>query len=149
MHLRALPVFAALALGGSGSLIAQTPAAVDPELSYVTSGGAWERGDETGEYRVLVYSAGFEHVISQAFVQWVRGPDASGQPSRVVTTQPIRPINDQPTWSVGSPTLKARGANAATMVLEMENSHTEETARRVCTVQVGLPGKLTTRCRPQ
>ena len=147
--MRALPVLAALALGASSSLVAQTPAAVEPELAYVTSGGAWERADERGEYRVLVYSAGFEHVISRVFVQWVRGPDASDRPSRVVSTQPIGPINDQPTWSVGQPTLKPQGPNAATVVLEMDNSHTEETAKRVCTVRVGLPGKLSTRCRPE
>jgi hypothetical protein len=132
-----------------GPLLGQEPKAVDPELRYVITGGFWERGNESGQFRVLVYSAGFEHVISHVFVQWLRDPQASDQPPTIVASEPIRPINDQPTWSVGLPSLVPTERNAAIVKLEMANSHTEGTETRTCTVRLALPGRYTVTCHPE
>jgi hypothetical protein len=127
---------------------AQEPASAPPDLAYVVTGGWWQRGQESGQYRVLVFSPGFEHVISQVFIQWIRGPQGSDQPGQVIATAPIGPINDQPTWSVGLPELVTPEKNSATVTLHMANSHSDQDERRTCTVRLTLPGRLSSTCSP-
>src|SRR4051794_28214167 len=101
--------FAVIAAGLAGTAsvaAARAPARVDATLAYVISGGWWERGDAHGRYRVLVYSPGFEHVISQVFVEWVQEPSESDQLPQVISTLPIDAVNAQPTWTVGLPKLR-------------------------------------------
>jgi hypothetical protein len=126
-----------------GSLLAQEPKNVDPHLLYAVTGGYWERGDVHGQFRILVYSGGFEHIISHVFVQWLRDPQASDQPPELVASEPIRPINDQPTWSVGLPSLVSEKRNVAIVNLKMVNSHTEENETRTCILRLALPGQYT------
>jgi hypothetical protein len=132
---------------GSASLHAQGTF-VPPDLAYVVSGGSWERGQESGCYRVLVFSPGYEHVISKVFVEWIGDPKASNEPPRVVATEAIAAINGQPTWSVGLPSLTAAGKNAMTITLQMANTHSEEDERRTCTVRLALPHQVTATCTP-
>ena len=131
------------------ALTAQQADSVDPELEYVVTGGSWQQGDQDGQYRVMVYSAGVEHVISHVFIQWIRNPVASNTSASIVSSKPISEINDQPTWSVGAPTLSASRTNEVTITLEMNNSHTEERETRTCTLQLGLPGHVSASCRPK
>ncbi len=56
---------------------------VPPSVLSVRSGGYWEAAGESGVYRVVVVNAGFEHVTSRVFVEWLRGP-RSGDESPVI-----------------------------------------------------------------
>jgi hypothetical protein len=126
----------------------QEPASVPTDLAYVVTGGWWQHGQESGRYRVLVFSPGFEHVISQVFIQWVRDPQGPDHPGQVIATAPIGPINDQPTWAVRLPELVTPNKNFATVTLHMANSHSDQDERRTCIVRVTLPGRLNSTCSP-
>ncbi len=39
-------------------------AGVDPYIVQVLSGGHWKNGDTEGNYRLIVYQGGFEHVVT-------------------------------------------------------------------------------------
>lgn len=66
---------------------------VPADVHSVASGGYWEADGESGIYRVVVVNSGFEHVTSQVFVEWVRGPK-SGEtaPVVVVSLEPALPF---------------------------------------------------------
>lgn len=50
---------------------------LDPQVAFVVTGGSWQRGKESGGYRIVVRSAGFEHVSSRVTVEWLEAnPDA-------------------------------------------------------------------------
>ena len=124
---------------------------VPADLAFVSSGGYWEAGAERGQYRLLVFSNGFEHIISTVFVQWIRDPhsaEAPGETAAVVATVPVSEVNDQLTWSLGAPSVTSSPAGT-TATLEMANSHLPDQAPRVCTLRLGQPGRYTASCKPR
>ena len=66
---------------------------VPPEVDSVVSGGYWESGSDSGQYRVVVVNSGFEHVTSRIIVEWLRGPASTGTaPEVVASVEPKLPF---------------------------------------------------------
>ena len=70
---------------------------VDPLLYEVASGGEWETTDEHGDYRVLIFNGGYEHVSSQVYLQWLTH---SPEGAHVVRSVLIAELSSG-AWSVG------------------------------------------------
>jgi hypothetical protein len=60
--------------------------AVQPEVSGVVSGGYWSSKGQSGTYRVVIVNSGFEHVVSQVFIEWVADPTSEQDGPKVVAT---------------------------------------------------------------
>ena len=56
-----------------GVAFAQAPA-VPTNVSSIVTVGWWQDGQKSGTYRVVVVSQGWEHVWSQAYVEWLAEP---------------------------------------------------------------------------
>jgi hypothetical protein len=145
-------VFAALpALAAPQEVCGQDLATLPPDLVFAVSGGYWEIGSQRGQYRLLVFSEGFEHVISTVFLQWLREPQSSedaADTTAVVATAPVLEINDRATWSVGPPIL-IPAKNGTTAVLQMTNSHMPDEPGRSCLLVLGAPGHYIAICKPE
>ena len=51
--------------------LALTQPVVPVEVASVVSGGTWERGAESGSFRVVIVNRGWEHVSSRLYIEWV------------------------------------------------------------------------------
>jgi hypothetical protein len=57
----------------------------DANVSFVSSGGSWTSGQQTGSYRAIVVTRGYEHLTSRMYVQWL-SDGTRESPTRVVRT---------------------------------------------------------------
>jgi hypothetical protein len=83
-------IFVALVL--ASPLAAQTKLPDDPfisalpaSVSLVSSGGGWVDGKETGTYRVVVVTEGWDHLQSRLYIQWLAEDDAQQKLTLVAT----------------------------------------------------------------
>jgi len=82
-------LFSALRAGAAPGAAIHVPAAV----TSVTSGGYWSSQGRNGSYRAIVVNAGFEHVTSRVFVEWIADPRTSREESTVVASvEPVLPF---------------------------------------------------------
>src|SRR5438876_1714329 len=82
---------------------AQDTVPLDPSVSSVVSGGHWQRGLQAGHYRIVVRSAGSEHVSSTLRVEWIL--EGTGkQDDSVLVSSAVDSIPDW-VWSLGQPQL--------------------------------------------
>lgn len=63
---------------------AQSPVA--PEVETVISGGYWEKGADSGRYRVVLLNSGFEQVTSRVLIEWLRDPRQANSVTEVVAS---------------------------------------------------------------
>lgn len=68
-------------------------ASLDPCVSQVVTGGSWERGHTEGQYRLIAYGCGAEHISHHLYVQFVKA-DARTQSITIVDTIPITETQD-------------------------------------------------------
>ena len=96
---------------------------VEASLSSAATGGTWEAGGKKGQYRVVVFSSGLEHVSSQVYLQWLE----EGRASRVVRSIRVGELSSG-SWSVGEPVF-SQAAGGGTIELEATNPYTLESSR--------------------
>lgn len=89
-----LVLLVACGLGTSATAQPATDAGqVPPRVAEVTSGGSWTDGKAHGTFRAIVVEAGTaEKHAAEVFLQWI-SPDASGRPSGIVASIPIKEFN--------------------------------------------------------
>ena len=74
---------------------ASSASVVPADVSNIVSGGYWTSGDESGTYRVVIVSGGFEHVTSRAFVEWIADPKSEqDEPKVVAVVEPDLPFGE-------------------------------------------------------
>ena len=115
---------------------------VPTDVESVVSGGYWERGNESGRYRVLVLNSGFEHVTSRVLVEWLREPQArEATPEVVASEEPKLPFGNG-IASLGA-TLTPMGKGKVRIVVSGVIS--AEPTRKVKGVLIAtLPGRVAT-----
>ena len=106
-----------------------------PALSAAVTGGSWEESGNRGQYRVLVFDKGLEHVSSEVFLQWLAETEDG---SRVLRNIPVAELSTG-FWSVGVPMFRA--GRRATFELGATNPYSLENTRFVLRPQ--LAGKYT------
>jgi hypothetical protein len=76
---------------------------LSPLVASVVTGGEWKHDNQEGRYRLVVRTAGFEHIRSTIRVEWIV-VDPDRQESRVLASVPVDSIPDW-AWSLGPPKL--------------------------------------------
>ena len=119
-------------------LAAQDAPVVPGSVSSVEAGGYWSSGGVEGQYRLIIDTGGMEHVVSQAFLQWLSQPrDAEGSVV-VITSVPLTELNTG-VWRFDSPAFQLRhGVWEAT--IDGLNSHTQPPVRARWCLRLGPPG---------
>ena len=130
--------FAVLALCGGlsvGALAQERPLSAAPiDIEYVVTGGRWSAGGYTGVYRVLVRTGGFEHVVSEAVVEWI----STDPGQRRIVHSKVAPTG---AWRLDNP--RFRGVEGAWRVeLEALETHSTPAVRGKWVVRLGPPGEL-------
>ena len=124
-------------------LAAQEAPHIPATLQFAVTGGRFQTDSVQGPYRVLVFTGGSDHVISDFFLQWMREESASDTVS-LVSSVPIKEINGA--WlAAGSPVV-TRTSTGTEITIEMIDSHFEVPGRRKCVVKPGPPSRYTIRC---
>ena len=124
-------------------LAAQQAPAVPVNLEFAVTGGDFLADSASGQYRILVFTGGSDHIVSEFHLQWVRDP--SGEDSAtVVSSVPINELNG--VWrAAGTPVIR-RTAARTTVLIDVVDSHGAMSGRRHCVVTPGAPSKYTIRC---
>ena len=116
---------------------AQDTTRIDPSVSSVVSGGYWQQGPRAGRYRIIVRSAGFEHVSSTLRVEWIL--EGTGkQDDSVLVSSAVDSIPDW-LWSLGQPDLTC-AARVCQFTIQGTEPHVLQKARWVITLRD--PGHL-------
>ncbi len=66
---------------------------LDTKVISVVSGGLWEKGENSGQVRIIVRNLGWEHTRSFFYIQWLRSND-SNQTVEEFATIPIPELNE-------------------------------------------------------
>lgn len=62
----------------SGPGLGAQPSRLPADVETVLTGGFWEAAGQEGRYRVVIRSAGFEHLISSMTVDWILNATETG-----------------------------------------------------------------------
>ena len=129
---------------GPHGLLAQQPApAVPVALEFAVTGGSWQADSSGGQYRVLVLTGGFEHIVSEFHLQWVRDPSMSDS-AAVIRSVPIDEVNGV-SRAQTPPTIQ-HGPAGTRITIALIDSHRPGAAGRMCVVTPGPPGRYTIAC---
>jgi len=118
---------------------------VDARISHMVSGGYWRAGQLEGRFRAVVLSAGFEHVISHLYIQWV-SDETDTTEARIVATKPVDALSVGG-WSLGSPKLFRRDGQWRVEVGGVD-SHFDPPRRGRWIITIGAPGTVSVRQVP-
>ena len=112
----------------------RTPPTIPPDIQYVVTGGRWSAAGRTGVYRVLVRTGGFEHVVSEAVVEWVATDKGEAQ----IIASKLAPTES---WRLDNPRILGAGT-AWRVELDALETHTTPPTRGRWVVHIGSPGQL-------
>src|SRR6266516_2503580 len=71
---------------------AQDSLALDPSIAHVLTGGSWSAAGASGQYRFVVRTSGWEHVVSELYIQWLQ-EDPQARRITVRATRLVTPIS--------------------------------------------------------
>jgi hypothetical protein len=115
---------------------AQEVVALPSEIESVVSGGRWRTASAEGNYRIVVRTGGFEHVVSQVQVDWVAMPSGNEE-QRVVASK----VAETGSWRVLRTRVVRRGSTWYALVEAME-THFTPAARGTWELRLGPPGEV-------
>ena len=122
--------------------VAQAPDSLDATLESVVTDGRWEANGREGPYRIVVYTGGFEHVVSEIYLQWLTDPTGDDDSQVIVRSTAIDSIA-QGVWHLRAPVIRCRPACTATVV----GYHMNGRDHRTWTITLGPPGQYSVRSR--
>ena len=121
--------------------IAQDSLTLDPTVTFVVSGGHWTAGGAEGAYRVVVRSGGFDHIVSELFVQWLQDPRSENDSATVRASVKVDSLSG--VWSLGQPKFVC--SSACHVEIAGTDAHTMEESR--WELSLGAPGRVIVRKR--
>lgn len=129
-----------LVLAGS-RVTAQDRQSISPDIETVVSGGHWVTSDSVeGRFRVVIETAGFEHLISTLRVEWIAYPTESDDSARIIAGR------DVTTGGGGvyltDPSL-ALDAGRWILTVDAVNTHCDPMPTDRWRVALGPPGEVT------
>lgn len=96
MRFSFLSVLLIFFIGPSRPARCQELSSLDPDIATVVSGGSWTTADGHGVYRVIVRTFGFEHIVSDLTLQWIRDPEGPKAAADRVTATIVRSVRLEP-----------------------------------------------------
>jgi hypothetical protein len=119
----------------------KTAASLASKITYVATGGIWERDGRFGRYRLIVVTEGVEHAGTYVYAQWLSIEESTHE-IEVVATEPIDSINNRFASVVQNVRFDYTRSKSGTGVFELTFSERipEEEAR--ATVTLGKPGEF-------
>jgi hypothetical protein len=148
MHTTRFVLAAAFVFAANGPISAQVPDSarfpgVDVAIEQIISGGRWQSGKATGEYRIIVVREGWEEIRRRVVLEWLQEGDRDVGVSRRQAVE----LNDRVNiYGLSDPQIVHRGSRwilllkAATQPLSPYN--------RVVAFELGAPGQITRVRRP-
>lgn len=82
-------VLACLVLYGSAIATAQQTVTLDPNIESVVTFGEWKAGGQEGQWRLVLVTRGFDHLLSTLYVQWIAAPTRSDDSAKIVKTMQV------------------------------------------------------------
>ena len=121
------------ALAQDGQLVA-----IPEDIATVISGGRWSYESRAGVNRVIVRTGGFEHIVSQAQVDWIADTTPNTGEAPQVVESKLVPTGS---WRLDNPRIVKSG-NGWLLYLDGLETHFVPAIRGQWVVRLGEPGKL-------
>ena len=115
---------------------------LDTSISAVETGGYWEAGGQSGTIRLVVTTAGYDHLVSKLHAQWLADATATAG-RRVVRSVSVRDIAPG-IWALESPLFELVGQQWSATIAGT-NTHTSPAARQKWVLTFGAPGDVQVR----
>jgi hypothetical protein len=131
----------ALFLVFPAAAVAQDSLKLDPTVAFAVSGGHWSAGGAEGAYRVVVRSGGFDHIVSELFVQWLQDPRSENDSVAVRASVKVDSLSGL--WSLGQPKFVC--SSACHVEIGGTDTHTMEESK--WELSLGPPGRVIVRRR--
>ena len=115
-----------------------TSSALDPRIAFVVTGGSWKRGEQSGDYRIVVRNGGYEHISSRVSIEWLEADPDSGvfvRASRELDTIP------EGVYSIGLPGIEVLAGRSE---LILSGTSTHENSKRSWRFLLGEPNVVRT-----
>jgi hypothetical protein len=127
-------------VGTSPPANAQDRKLLDVDVENVVSGGRWSTADGNGWYRAIVRAGGFEHVVSELTVEWIRERSADALESATADAVVARSIRvDECTGRLDDLGLAKRGATWR-LTVRCIDTHGDAKPYRIV-LALGTPGR--------
>ena len=138
--MRGVVLLTLLLLGHAGAAVGQQPEA-PRELEFAVSGGRWSEGSAQGHYRVLIYTGGFDHIISEAYVEWIKDPITPTDTLNVLVRVPINQANIFMRVA-GAPVFRGNEVS-----FQLIDTHSPGRPNTLCLIHLGGFRQVTGACR--
>ena len=113
---------------------------LDAAIESVISGGYWTNQDKAeGQFRVVVDTGGYEHLISSIWVQWIAQPKNSEDSAQIVMTKHLEEV-DANYVRLSEPKLTLEG-NRWILTVESTQTHCDPMPVKRWHVALGPPGQ--------
>jgi hypothetical protein len=129
--------FLCLSVNAAGEKIPFAVENIGPSIYAATTGGYWEDGGKSGNFRVIVENRGWERVVSRLYLQWV-AQDESKRESVVLKTVPVSEVNAGGVWTLGAPVISLTGEGPE---ITISATHTYTNENKFFKIRPGKPGK--------
>jgi hypothetical protein len=110
---------------------------IGPGINAVMSGGYWEEGEKSGNFRVIIENRGWERVVSRLYLQWLT-QDESKRESVVLKTVPVSEVNTEGVWILGAPVISLTREGPE---ITLSGTHTYTYENKFFKIRPGKPGK--------
>ena len=124
---------------GPSLVRAQEGLSLDPAVHYVVTGGHWSSEGADGQYRVIVRSGGFDHIVSDLYIQWIQDPRGKDDSARVRVTVKVDSLSG--IWALDQPKLVC----TPSCRLEVSGTDTHAMTKGRWVLTLGAPGRVTVR----
>ena len=124
----------AVALPGAAWAQDRAPSTIPVDIEHVTTGGRWSAEGRSGVYRVLIRTRGFEHVVSEAQVEWIATDRAEPEVLQAKTA----PTGS---WRLDNPRIHGE-SKTWRIELEALETHFSPAVRGKWVIRLGAPGEM-------
>jgi hypothetical protein len=103
----------------------------------VVTGGKWKSDSASGTFRVIILTGGFEHILSQAQVDWIADPKDREEGPRVVAST----VAETGSWRLDNPRIVQRSGTWKVEFQAVETHFTPPLLGKWI-IDLGMPGNL-------
>jgi hypothetical protein len=118
------------------NVYSQDTISISTSVHYISTEGYWESPSAHGQYRIIVFNNGWEHIASSLKVEWLSEVD-SIQATTIDSFVWIKEINDG-LFSLGQPQFIF---NKKEISFKISGTNPYSMSKKTWLISLGLPGK--------